>query len=135
MLLEPTRLLCPRDSPGRNTGVDCHFLLQGKIFQGIPVSPASDSLPLSHLGSPTANLVFSNSASQLQDLRLQDIVPGVAPPAPPGEGPALLPTVPQFLPYYICVVNEDDYTDFVSLDHAQSLLREYQQREGVDMEQ
>ena len=24
-----TRLLCPRDSPGRSTGVDCHFLLQG----------------------------------------------------------------------------------------------------------
>ena len=23
------RFLCPRDSPGKNTGVDCHFLLQG----------------------------------------------------------------------------------------------------------
>ena len=27
--LQPTRLLCPWDSPGRNTGVGCHFLLQG----------------------------------------------------------------------------------------------------------
>ena len=26
--LEPTRLLCPWDSPGKNTGVGCHFLLQ-----------------------------------------------------------------------------------------------------------
>jgi len=26
---EPTRLLCPWDSPGKNTGVGCHFLLQG----------------------------------------------------------------------------------------------------------
>ena len=25
---QPTRLLCPWDSPGRNTGVGCHFLLQ-----------------------------------------------------------------------------------------------------------
>jgi len=25
---QPTRLLCPRDSPGKNTGVGCHFLLQ-----------------------------------------------------------------------------------------------------------
>ena len=25
---QPTRLPCPRDSPGRNTGVGCHFLLQ-----------------------------------------------------------------------------------------------------------
>ena len=26
--LQPTRLLCPWDSPGRNTGAGCHFLLQ-----------------------------------------------------------------------------------------------------------
>ena len=25
----PTRILCPWDSPGKNTGVFCHFLLQG----------------------------------------------------------------------------------------------------------
>ena len=27
--LQPTRLLCPQDSPGKNTGVGCHSLLQG----------------------------------------------------------------------------------------------------------
>ena len=27
--LQPTSLLCPWASPGRNTGVGCHFLLQG----------------------------------------------------------------------------------------------------------
>ena len=27
--LWPARLLCPWDSPGKNTGVLCHFLLQG----------------------------------------------------------------------------------------------------------
>ena len=44
--LEPARPLCPGDSPGKNTGVGCHALLQG-IFptQGsnpclLPVSPA-----------------------------------------------------------------------------------------------
>ena len=26
---QPTRLPCPQDSPGKNTGVGCHFLLQG----------------------------------------------------------------------------------------------------------
>ena len=26
--LQPARVLCPRDSPGKNTGVGCHFLLQ-----------------------------------------------------------------------------------------------------------
>ena len=29
--LQSTRLLCPRDSPGKNTGGGCHFLLQ-RIF-------------------------------------------------------------------------------------------------------
>ena len=42
--------------PGKNTGVGCHFLLQGIFLtQGSnPVSPAlqADSLPLSHQGSP-----------------------------------------------------------------------------------
>ena len=27
--LQPARLLCPWDFPGKNTGVGCHFLLQG----------------------------------------------------------------------------------------------------------
>ena len=27
--LRPTRLLCPWNFPGKNTGVGCHFLLQG----------------------------------------------------------------------------------------------------------
>ena len=36
--LGPTRFLCPWDSPGKNTGVGCHSLLQG-IF------PAQGSNP------------------------------------------------------------------------------------------
>ena len=27
--LQPAKLLCPWDSPGKNTGMGCHFLLQG----------------------------------------------------------------------------------------------------------
>ena len=26
---QPARLLCSWDSPGKNTGMECHFLLQG----------------------------------------------------------------------------------------------------------
>ena len=29
MVCSPTGLLCPWDSPGKNTGVGCHSLLQG----------------------------------------------------------------------------------------------------------
>ena len=46
-------LLCLWNFPGKNTGVGCHFLLQG-IFPGIePVSPVlqENSLPLSPQGS------------------------------------------------------------------------------------
>ena len=43
--LQPTRFLCPRGFPGRDTGVGCHFLLQG-IFPGIePRSPALQAGP------------------------------------------------------------------------------------------
>ena len=47
-MLQFTGLFCPWDSPGRNTGMDCHFPKPG-IDPTSPVSPALqvDSLPLS----------------------------------------------------------------------------------------
>ncbi|XP_021497433.1 programmed cell death protein 2-like [Meriones unguiculatus] len=74
-------------------------------------------------------------AEQLQALHIQDTTLAVARPSPSRERLSILPKVPQFQPYYICVAEEDDYRNAVNLDHAHSLLREYQQREGVDMEQ
>ena len=58
--LQPAMLLCLWDFPGKNTGVCCHFLLQG-IFpnQGsnLHLLPWQvGSLPLSHQGSPGNNL-------------------------------------------------------------------------------
>ena len=58
----PTRLLCPWDFPGKNTGVDCHAILQG-IF------PTQGSKPgllhcrqilyhLSHQGSPRFHILM-----------------------------------------------------------------------------
>ena len=48
----PTRLLCPLDFPGKNTGVGYHFLLQGIFLtQGLYarlLHRQADSLPLSH---------------------------------------------------------------------------------------
>ena len=40
--LQPARLFCPQDFPGKNTGVGCHFLLQG-IF---PTQGSSLRLPV-----------------------------------------------------------------------------------------
>ena len=61
--LQSTGLFCPRDFPGKNTGVDCHFLVQG-IFLTQESNPRlwhilhrqADSLPLSHLESPQEEL-------------------------------------------------------------------------------
>ena len=64
--LQPTRLICPWDSPGKNTGLGCHALLQG-FFPTQGSNPhllhwQVDSLPLSHLGSlkgfPKSVLLF-----------------------------------------------------------------------------
>ena len=50
-------LLCPLNFSGKNTGVGCHFLLQGiSPTQGLNLHLLhwqADSLPLSHLGSPS----------------------------------------------------------------------------------
>ena len=51
---QPNRLLCPWDSPGKNTGVGCHFLLQcmkvkseSEVAQSCPTpsDPMDCSLP------------------------------------------------------------------------------------------
>ena len=53
--LQTTRLLHPWNFPGKNTGVGCHFLLQGIFLtQGSKsclLHWQVDSLPLSHQGS------------------------------------------------------------------------------------
>ena len=57
--------------PGKNSGVGCHFLLQG-IFPTQGLNPCLlhwqvDSLPLSHLGSPSLILI---SELSLEDCSL-----------------------------------------------------------------
>ncbi|NWS98565.1 PDD2L protein, partial [Mionectes macconnelli] len=79
-------------------------------------------------------------ASQLQQLRLAEAAKGSGSqnthPAATEEmvvgtpGPA-----PVFQPFYINVVDEEDYSGFLDTDHADELLKEYQQREGVDLKQ
>ena len=59
-VLEPTRFLCPWDSPGKNTGVGCHFFPQG-IFPTQGSNPCllhwqEGSLPLSHQGIPACKV-------------------------------------------------------------------------------
>ena len=63
--LQPTRLLCLQDFPGQNTGVGCHFLLQG-IF---PTRGSNPALPhcrwilcqLSHKGGYSSPILLVES--------------------------------------------------------------------------
>ena len=57
----PARFLCPWDSPGKNTGVGCYFLLQG-IF------PTQGSNPsLQHWGQIFDHLSHSTYPNQEED--------------------------------------------------------------------
>ena len=53
--LQPSRLLCPWNTPVKNIGVSCHFLLQGIFLTQRSnlylLHWQADSLPLHHLGS------------------------------------------------------------------------------------
>ena len=65
--LQPVRLLCPQNFPGKITGVGCHFLLHGIFLtQGSNslclLHWQEDSLLIHHLGSPFA---FSNEFTYL----------------------------------------------------------------------
>ena len=60
---QPTRLLCPWESPGKNTGVGCHAFLEG-IFPTLGLNPRLlrllhwqvGSLPLVPLGEPQGKM-------------------------------------------------------------------------------
>ena len=55
--LEPARFLCPWDSPGKNTGMGCHFLPQGifptQVLNTRLLHWQADSSLLNHQGNPT----------------------------------------------------------------------------------
>ena len=62
--LRPARLLCPWDSPGKNTAVGCHFLLQGIFLtQGLNLCLLRllnwqvGSLPLVPTGKPMYSFI------------------------------------------------------------------------------
>ena len=83
---QPTRLLCLQDSPGKNTGVGCHFLLQfmkveseieSEVTQSCPTlsGPMDCSLPGSSIhgifqarGLEWGAIAFSDKPTQYQQI-------------------------------------------------------------------
>ena len=54
--MEPTRLLCPWDSPGKNTRVGCHFPSPGDL-------PNPGMEPMSLMSPALAGKFFTSSAT------------------------------------------------------------------------
>ncbi|XP_075290264.1 programmed cell death protein 2-like [Opisthocomus hoazin] len=105
-------------------------------------SPACASLQLLGLTEAASSSLTGEveCASQLQQLRLSEAADGsgslnTCPPVGEGMVMATSGSAPVFQPFYISVVDEEDYAGFLDTNHAEELLKEYQQREGVDLEQ
>jgi len=81
---QPTRLLCPWDSPGKNTGVGCHFLLQcmkvksqSEVAQLCPTlsDPMDCSLPGSSIhGIFQARVTSNNFINSLSLLKTHGLI-------------------------------------------------------------
>ncbi|MBN3298213.1 PDD2L protein, partial [Amia calva] len=76
--------------------------------------------------------VESDFNNRLQGLSLGDGTPG--PVETTTEGLVLPGPVPAFQSYYISVVEEGELCPEEDMDHAQRLLKEYQKREGIVVE-
>ena len=66
--LQPTRPFCPWDSPGKNTGMGCHFLLQG-IFQTQESNPG-----LLHCRQILSQLSYKGSPIELLSLEKPELI-------------------------------------------------------------
>ena len=70
--LKPPRLLCPWDSPGKNTGVGCHFLPDPGTEPGSPTLQA-DSLLSESLEKPTLTGVSRKVIIHIRKLELMTL--------------------------------------------------------------
>ena len=79
--LSPTRLLCPCDSPGKNSGVGCHALLQGIFLTQESnlrllrlLHWQAGSLPLAPLGKPWKSLYLPSCLSCTLDFHFNHFI-------------------------------------------------------------
>ena len=105
--LLPTRLLCPLDFPDKNTGVGCHFLLQG-VFLTQGSNPCllcllkwqAVSSWLSHLGSPFKKVQRIESSKEPEPVLSASDVSKIAscPLSPIADSPSLSHLPPSLPP-------------------------------------
>ena len=72
--LQPMRILCPWDSPGKSTGMGYHFLLQGIFLTQGPNGSSelqADSLPSELQGNPLSTIVMPYFYLSIQVARMK----------------------------------------------------------------
>ena len=102
---QPTRLPRPWDSPGKNTGVGCHFLLQcmkvkseSEVAQSFPT--LSDPMVCSPPGSPSITFSVLRPVASVHG----SSVPGILQAGALEWGPSPSPTTtPQNLGYHVAI--------------------------------
>ena len=73
---QPTRLHCPWDSPGKNNGVSCHFLLQCmKVKRESEVAYACLTLATPWTAAPQASLSIINSQNLPKPTSIELVMP------------------------------------------------------------
>ena len=90
----PARLLCPRDFPGKNTRMGCHFLLQGNL-PNLGVEPGSPALACGFFATESPGKPFSECWLLIftsTPLKLAQLAP------PSRKGPPCLQEAPPLLP-------------------------------------
>ncbi|XP_067905960.1 programmed cell death protein 2-like [Heterodontus francisci] len=99
---------------------------------GVDDSPGHSAEGLLSLGAvkppPTiSDTEIGDQATRLEGLNLLE--------KPEGKGLLIQTPVPVFQPFYISVMEEEDYSLEIGFSHERKLLHEYQRREGVNVEQ
>ena len=79
-----TRLLCPWDSPGKSTGVGCHFLLQYVAFSSVQFSSVAQSCltPCNPMNRSTPGLPVHHQLPQFTQTHVHRVSDAIQPSHP-----------------------------------------------------
>ena len=70
------RILCPRDFPGKNTGVACHFLLLGNLLDP-GIEPTSFALPGGYFTTEPPGKLVRETDTRSITLEINPEMPGL----------------------------------------------------------
>ena len=93
---QPTRLSCPWDSPGKNTGVGCHFLLHPTPLRSDQIRSVAQSCPTlcDPMNQSTPGLPVHHQLPEFTETHIHRVSDAIQPshplssPSPPAPNPS-----------------------------------------------